>query len=280
MNIYLNKNCNGFKWFAVENLEKSEPNVLMTSPDINRRYPTLGNIMMWEEFSIILIHEGESYILSIDGLKENGEDSLGRPLNMKIIFIEDSYEKVKRILLAYVGHKNAFDKSMNEIFVRESGGIRCNTDLLKSTLENIYKADVEDFSCVEGKKLMFVETYVKDPKKFSQHFEIDLPNVNVVFRKCANSIMGMTFMHENPFITNAANKAPSQDIETRESINEDSKTEQTKEEELQVEQQKVEKQDPKDPKLKRTSLLTAVSIASIVAMAIVLLLRFLKHKTL
>ena len=81
-------------------------------------------------------------------------------------------------------------------------------------------------------------------------------------------------------ITNAANKAPSQDIETRESINEDSKTEQTKEEELQVEQQKVEKQDPKGPKLKRTSLLTAVSIASIVAMAIVLLLRFLKHKTL
>ncbi len=251
MIIYLNKNCNGFKWFALENLEESEPNVLMTSPENSASYPTLGNIMLWEDFSIILIHENDSYILSLDGLEESGKDSFGRPLNMKIIFIDSDYEKIRSILFAYTGYKQTFDERINEIFSRESGGIRCNTDLLKSTLDNIYNTEIQqtkDFRCTD-KKLMFVETHITNPEKFANHFNIDLSNVNTIFklRERVGSIMGKNFMTSSPF-----------DIKDKEP-------------------KKTPIEDPIDPK--RKSLFVKISIGAIIVMAIALLINYLKNKS-
>lgn len=198
MIIYLNKNCNGFKWYAIENLDSEEDVIEMTKPT-NKDYPTLGKLMLYADYEYILLKENGAYILSIDNIPESYNDSFGRSLSMKIIFIDNSYDSIMKILLAYIGYKDDFEKRMASFFYREKTAVSCELKKLKDCLSSIYEVNYIEgsFSHYKNSKLMLIQTW-NTAEIITKHFGFDYSNVKKVLEICKDNRMGLKRI-ENPF---------------------------------------------------------------------------------
>jgi hypothetical protein len=159
LNLLVQYNYSGYKWFAINDLSFND---LSLDEDIyfhsqtsesdneidNKRFyqisskteysPVIKNLCSWGTYRIIFLKDGQKLILAVRGIEEKK-----RQTGMAVIFIGDmeNYELLHKILLSYLGAPCIFEEWVTSIFEGNPNKLTCHTGVLKHNIQSIAQSD-------------------------------------------------------------------------------------------------------------------------------------------
>ena len=113
MDVYINYNFCGYRWFEIENVLEKEAEILLKESSYNEKHSELvRRLMTYDPYDIVFVEDNGELILAIRGIEDKRTDTYNRNhLAIALIFIGNRYdfELFHKIVQTYVSHKGDFD---------------------------------------------------------------------------------------------------------------------------------------------------------------------------
>ena len=154
MNVYINYNFCGYRWFGVEDISSIKGKIHLND---NIHYEThsalIGNLITYDPYDLVLLEDKHELILAIRGIEDTRQDTYNRKhleIAMLLVGNRNDFELLHKVMLTYITHKKDFDAWLRGTLYSDVSDVIFDTQLFLNGLNKIQTASIMKFRGLGG----------------------------------------------------------------------------------------------------------------------------------
>lgn len=154
MDVYINYNFCGYRWFEIDNVFSLKGKVKIQECSHDEKHSAfIGILMTYDPYDIILVEENRELILAIRGIEDTREDTYNRKhLSIAMIFVasRSDFELLHKLMLTYINHKDGFNDWVRNTLCSDISDVIFDTQMFLYGLGRIKTAKILNFKGLGG----------------------------------------------------------------------------------------------------------------------------------
>lgn len=171
MNVYVNYNFCGYRWFCVKDLfqgEYVEPMQLSEWDSRSNQFPILTKLMIYDSYNLVYMKLNKTLVLALRHIRERDRTDIdGRKLLMTYIFEGSVQERefFDKMAFTYIKFKDFLDEKLTSVIYSTLDSVMFDLPKMREFVVNIGKAGIikqNNFHFGKGSVLLMLSKWRDD----------------------------------------------------------------------------------------------------------------------